>query len=311
MLNAITKWWTYQRERFPVFGHGPLILAFSLSAVTYSRLLRGELTLPEWPRWAVAFITAFLFFLQLRIADEFKDLDEDTRWRPYRPVPRGLIKLRELFWVFVIAAVIQLALAIALYWPLVVILGIAWLYLAGMSKEFFIREWITRRPITYLWSHMLIMPLIDLYATSCDWLVEGADKPPTSLAWFLVVSFFNGVLIELGRKIRAPEAEEQGVRTYTVLWGIPRATIAWAGVLTANLVAALLAAYQVGAAVPVACALAIPYLLAFAAAVLFMRGRTPSQAKRIELASGLWTLAMYLILGPLSLLYLAEIAPKP
>ena len=26
---AINRWWIYQKERFPIFGHGPLIAAFS------------------------------------------------------------------------------------------------------------------------------------------------------------------------------------------------------------------------------------------------------------------------------------------
>ena len=34
-----TRWWTYQRERFPVFAHGSLIAAFSFSAVSYSASL--------------------------------------------------------------------------------------------------------------------------------------------------------------------------------------------------------------------------------------------------------------------------------
>ena len=55
-----SRWWTYQKERFPVFAHGPLILAFSMSAMSYSALLRGETALR--PAAAlVAFVTAFLF----------------------------------------------------------------------------------------------------------------------------------------------------------------------------------------------------------------------------------------------------------
>ena len=84
------RWWTYQRERFPLAAHGPLIAAFSFCAVSYSRMLRGETGLPPWPALLTAFVICLLFFLQLRIADEFKDIEEDTRWRPYRAVPRGL-----------------------------------------------------------------------------------------------------------------------------------------------------------------------------------------------------------------------------
>src|SRR5215212_510570 len=138
--GGIARWWVYQRERFPVFGHGILILAFSSSAVSYSAMLRGE-----WPRVGsivVAFVTCFLFFLQLRIADEFKDFEEDSRWRPYRPVPRGLIKLGELGVLFVIAAAIQLTLALLLNWRLALVLCGVWVYLALMSREFFVRNWL-------------------------------------------------------------------------------------------------------------------------------------------------------------------------
>jgi len=35
-----------------------------------------------------------------------------------------------------------------------------------MSKEFFVADWLRRRPVLYMLSHMVIMPLVDLYATS-------------------------------------------------------------------------------------------------------------------------------------------------
>src|SRR3954470_8291934 len=114
----MNRWWVYQRERFPVFAHGPLIAAFSLSAVSFSRLLRGQVSLPEGKAALVAFVTALLFILQLRIADEFKDFEEDSKYRPYRAVPRGLVTLRELGWVGVGAAAIQAGLAVWLDWTL-------------------------------------------------------------------------------------------------------------------------------------------------------------------------------------------------
>ncbi|MEI8196373.1 MAG: hypothetical protein WCI73_10730, partial [Phycisphaerae bacterium] len=81
----MSRWWIYQRERFPIAGHGPLILAFSFSAVSYSRMLRGVPGLPALIPAAIAIVSCFLFFLQLRIADEFKDFTEDSQYRPYRP----------------------------------------------------------------------------------------------------------------------------------------------------------------------------------------------------------------------------------
>ena len=142
------RWWSYQRERFPLFAHAPLVAAFSFSAVSYSSLLRGNTAWPDLKAVLVAFITALLFFLQLRIADEFKDYDEDARYRPYRPVPRGLVKLRELGMIGCLSALTQLALALWLQPSLVVLLLLTWGYLALMSHEFFARDWLKARPIT-------------------------------------------------------------------------------------------------------------------------------------------------------------------
>ncbi|HEY1376538.1 MAG TPA: UbiA family prenyltransferase, partial [Gemmataceae bacterium] len=186
------RWWVYQRERFPVLAHGPLVAAFSLSAVSFSRLLRGQHTLPGAKATFVAFATALLFFLQLRIADEFKDFEEDSKYRPYRAVPRGLVSLRELGVLGAITAAIQALLAVWLEPSLLIVLAVAWTYLALMSKEFFVGEWLKRRHVLYLVSHMMIMPLVDLYATACDWWADGAHAPP-GLIWFLIVSYFNGV----------------------------------------------------------------------------------------------------------------------
>jgi 4-hydroxybenzoate polyprenyltransferase len=289
------RWWTYQRERFPVFAHGPLIAAFSASAVSYSALLRGETTLPG-AGTLVAFATAFLFFLQLRIADEFKDHEEDVRYRPYRPVPRGLVSLRELGWVGVAAGLLQLVLALAVKPALALILLLVWVYLALMSVEFFVPAWLKARPITYMWTHMLIMPMIDFYATACDWLVRGAPLPD-GLFWFLLVSFFNGIVIEIGRKTRAPADEETGVETYSALWGRAGAVRAWLGAMALCAACALMAAQAIDFLLPAAAVLAALALAAAWSGLRFVRAAGPGAGRRLEALSGVWTLSMYLIVG--------------
>src|ERR1700719_4112976 len=142
------RWWISQSERFPLFAHTPVIAAFSLSAVCYSALLRGANRMPGWKPCLVAFASSCLFFLQLRLADEFKDFEEDSRYRPYRSVPRGLVSLRELGWLWAACILIQLALALWLAPKLVVLLLLTWIYLGLMSKEFFARRWLKARPIT-------------------------------------------------------------------------------------------------------------------------------------------------------------------
>jgi 4-hydroxybenzoate polyprenyltransferase len=297
---------TYQAERFPLLAHGPLIFAFSFSALCLSAMLRagpnGTLDGPTPVEAVVAFVGALLFFLQLRIADEFKDAEEDARYRPYRAVPRGLVTLRELAVVFGLAAVVQFVLTILLRPALVVWLFVVWTYLALMSKEFFVGDWLRRRPILYTGSHMLIMPCIDLYVTACDWL-GSSSWPPVGLNWFLAVSYANGLVIELGRKIRAPADEEVGVDTYSALWG-PRGAVAmWGVCLAATAVCAAVTADLVGFAVPVAVLLTGLLALAAVLAWRYLHRLDRSSAKWIEIFSGVWTLLMYLSLGAAPLVW--------
>lgn len=289
------RWWIYQKERFPLFQHGPLVAAFSSCAVAYSSLLTG--TPAAWPSYAVAFATCLLFFLQLRIADEFKDAEEDAQFRPYRAVPRGLVSLSELGVLFVITALIQLGLA-WLYSPILVfVLLIAWLYLGLMSVEFFARDWLKSRPITYLWTHMLIMPIVDFYATACHWVPSG-QKPWAGLAFFLAASFCNGLVIEIGRKLRQPDAEETGVPTYSKLWGQQRAAWVWFICLVATTLFAVTAASLVDFALPVFGILFL--LILWALKHVRNAANTPSQT--FERIAGVWTINLYLSLGMLPLI---------
>lgn len=303
------RWVVYQRERFPLLGHAPLVAAFSVSAVSFSRLARGESGLPGAPALAVAFVTALFFFLQLRITDEFKDFEDDARYRPYRPVPRGLVTLRELAWIGVAAAIVQLALALWLEPSLVWLLILAWAYLALMTREFFAPDWLKARPVVYLASHMVVIPLIDLYATACDWRLAGLWRPPDGLVWFLLVSYFNGVVVELGRKIRAPADEETGVETYSSLWGPSTATLVWWLAAATTAVFAWQASRYIGFE-RVVLAILVALLAACAAiAVRFVRSPSAGAGKAIEIASGVWTLLMYLSLGALPALASVRTTP--
>ena len=107
----------------------------------------------------VAFATSLLF-LQLRIADEFKDFEDDSRYRPY-PVPRagdapgaGLAGGG--------GRVDPIALALWLEPSIVWLLIITWAYLAVMTREFFVPRWLKAHPVIYMASHMVILPLIDI-----------------------------------------------------------------------------------------------------------------------------------------------------
>jgi 4-hydroxybenzoate polyprenyltransferase len=293
----VNRWVLYQRERFPLMAHAPLVAAFSASAVCFSSLLRGHAVAPSLAALVVAFATSLLFFLQLRIADEFKDRDDDARFRPYRPVPRGLVTLPELATIGVAAAVVQLGLALWLHAPLVWLLVPSWLYLALMTREFFARRWLKSHPLVYLASHMLILPLIDLYATACDWLVAGERTAHAGLLWFLVVSYLNGIVIEIGRKTRAAVDEEPGVETYSARWGRHGAARAWLLAVLLTAAAAWRASSHIGLAAPTMFMLGGLMVACVAVASRFLKSARRGGGRAIEVMAGVWTLVMYLGLG--------------
>ncbi len=298
--RGLPRWWIYQKERFPLFAHGPLILAFSLCALCFSSLLRGADRFPAIPAILVAFFSSLISFLHLRLADEFKDYEEDARYRPYRAVPRGLVSLRELGILWIVTGLIQVALAAALNIRLIPLLLITWLYLGLMSREFFCKAWLKAHPFTYMWTHMFIMPLIDFYATACDWLMVS-DRPPQGLMWFVVVSFLNGFIIEIGRKIRAPHDEEHGVETYSFLWGRAGAVGAWLLAMALTYSFAIVAAQRIHFLPPVAVILGLVLAAAAFRGLRFLR--QPRSGKAFEALSGIWTLCLYLMLGVIPLLW--------
>jgi 4-hydroxybenzoate polyprenyltransferase len=250
----------------------------------------------------VAAGTTLLFFLQLRIADEFKDFDDDVRYRSYRPVPRGLVSLGELGFLGGAGAAVQLALALLLRPALALLLGLVWLYLAVMTMEFFAAHRLKAHPLVYVLSHMVIIPLVNLYATACDWLAAGED-PPLGLIWFLAASYFTGLALELGRKIRAPLDEEPGVETYSSAWGVKKAVLAWLAALALSGLAAAIAARQVGFLAPTAALLAVMLAVAAGTAWLFLRDPSTKASRRMEAESGAWTLLVYLGMGILPALW--------
>ena len=288
--------WEYQKERFPVAGFVPLISAFVFSSSAFSRLSRGIADFIPWPRFMVgAFTTIALFFL-LRVLDEHKDQDLDRRYRPELPVPRGLVTLGELrsFAVGLLAVALLLNLLVTPR-ALIAMVPIA-LWIGLMTREFFVRDWLRAHPAVYLLSHMVVLPVIDVYTTGLDWLAEGVEPPP-ALVLFLGVTFANGILLEIGRKVRAPGDEREGVDTYTAAWGRPVAVVAWAVALASSLLLAIQASAGLGASrIPVAL-LVIPGLLAAATGIGFLVSATRRYAKGMEVASQLWPLVTYLLLG--------------
>ena len=293
--------WTYQAERFPVVKHGVLIAAFGASAVCLSALLRGGVA-PDWKAILVAILVLFGLFLQLRIADEHKDFEDDARYRPERAVPRGLVSLKELRIVAGVVGIAQVGLTAWLDLKLLGLLALVWVWMGLMTREFYAPKWLKARPILYMVSHMAVMPLIDLYATACDWLPAKAHPGEAfalALAGFLVLSFVNGVTLEIARKSWAPEQEREGVETYSRLWGPQMAGLCVGVVIFLGLVVSAYVHVQTHTGAAFMIGLMAASGFGIYAAIDYATRPSIKSTKLLEMASGVFVLANYLLLGVL------------
>jgi hypothetical protein len=290
-LSVWRRLWIYQRERFPVLRTALLLAVFTVASINVSAHLAGR-SLPGWSSYAVAFLVALIFFFQLRACDEIKDADDDRRYRPERPIPRGLVSLRLIIGIGIAAVPFAAAATALLDLRLLGPLALVWLWMALMTAEFFAPAWLKARPFLYLVSHMLIMPLIDFFVTACEWLKVGGG-PPAALWLFLSLSFVNGCVLEIGRKIYAPASERPGVETYSALLGPRQATLLWSAILIVAF----------GLLVMVAAAVGAPWLVSrlglcglaacLACGWLFLRTLEPTAQRRIDTFSGVWVLICY------------------
>lgn len=297
MSGLFPSWeriWIYQRERFPVVAHGVLVAAYSTSVVAYVSTALGLDAFP-WLAAGVAFLLCFLSFLQLRIADEFKDYETDVRFRPERPVPRGLVSLRELRGVGIATGLMQLVACVSFDDRILVPLFIVWAYLCLMTAEFFIPTWLEAHPAPYLLSHLVILPLIAWLAGAGVWLTVGKPMPDVGL--FLAFCYVSGAILELGRKIKSPEEERLGVAMYSSVWGVSRASLVWLLALGASLVLGTLAIHSTGMRLMTACLLGSLMLVAICVARVFASRPTRRGAKWIETFSAVWILVSHLVVG--------------
>lgn len=293
------RFYTYQKERFPILGHGILVASFSFSAVSYSRICRGEDGFIPWHVFLVGIFTTIGLFFLVRVFDEFKDKEEDALHRKYLPVPRGLISLKELAVVGSIVLIVQVVLNLLFFPKMLLIYGVVFGYLLLMGKEFFIADWLKKHHFWYVVSHMLIIPLVDVYASGLDWLLENTAAP-FGLVFFFAVSFMNGIVLEIGRKIKTPENEE--LNTYSTKLGAKNATFLWIFALVATLVLSLLAAWYAHLGVFAYSILGALFILCCIPGILFLKNRNARFSKLIETSSIVWTIAMYLTLGGIPML---------
>ena len=260
IIQNIKNFKIYLNERFPLGKNSFFVLIFTLSGYIYTGLLYNSkiikpILLKEinrasllwdkeidkvpiiWYKLLSLFIIIFMFFFQLRITDEFKDYEEDLKYRPYRPVQRGIISLKALGKIGIATIIVQIILAHVINPKLIYFMLLVWIYMFLMTKEFFIKNWLTERILIYALSHVIIMIFITLviikgtgyilqdhFLETLYLLLEKYEKNIfMGLIPLFALNYLNGIVLEIGRKTRKANEEEHGVQTYSKLWGRKKA----------------------------------------------------------------------------------------
>lgn len=294
--SFIKRFYQYQKERFPFIQNGIIISIFTFSAISYSIISRGAENFVAWEDFIIAIFQTISFFFLVRLFDEIKDNEDDKKFRSYLPVPRGLISLKEIKWMALAVILLQVAVLIVFQREMLLLFVLVFTYLLLMLMEFFIPTWLKKRQIAYITSHMFVIPLVDLYASGIDWKLTGVGMH-WGLAWFFAVSYFNGIVLEFGRKLRPPEGEEFGVVSYTKLYGIKGGVFAWLGLLSVTFLLAIGAEMYAGFHWYYLVLMTLFFITCTFPGILFLKNPTQKSAKKIELFSAIWTALMYLNLG--------------
>ena len=291
------RFYLYVQERFPLLGNGLLIVSYYSSNQFLARALLEPGTPMHFDGVSIAGIVAVLcFFFHIRVFDEHKDFEDDSRYFPHRVLQRGVVTLAELRVVAAVAIAIEVIVSVARGIPAVTGWLIAFGFSLLMLKEFFVREWLKRHFVAYALSHMLLMPLLSLWIFSLAVQRFPWEAPPVYLL-YAMVGFFVTLNWEVSRKIRAPEQEIEGVETYTKIFGTYGA--AWL-VLLIRLVDTALVAYVgwvLGFGTFFYVAIALLYAVCLAGFLQFRFNTTVRSAKMMEIYAGVYMIVFDILVA--------------
>lgn len=212
MRKFAQRWWRFVKERFEPFSHGLMILAFFGANAGLAVAVSGsggtalELFL--------SLVVTGLFFFHLRLFDELKDLDTDNQVNRDRPLPRGLIPLREFKQVCTLLICCELLLSVWIGQAAFVACGIAIAYSLLMYKEFYIGSWLKHQMELYAISHTVIAGFIALFIFSA---VTGVSplNVPVLFAFVMLIDWMTFNIFEFARKTFGQEEEREGVESYS------------------------------------------------------------------------------------------------
>ncbi|KAI1316672.1 hypothetical protein EDD11_009628 [Mortierella claussenii] len=215
-FSGYKNWLKFFAERVALVVY--LLTAAGYVLTANYALSEGSKSLPLRPFfWTMAVETFFL--ITLRVMDDLKDVDTDIVAHPERPLPRGLVTVREASIVVHSLVLILILNGIALAIVENLACGLLCLattfYYYAMFKEFGCGHWLSARPILYVLSHQLVVLLMVLFPVAA---FHGASSLKSIFCWHAALLQFGGSFtFEVCRKLDPTAHVALG--TYLIAYG--------------------------------------------------------------------------------------------
>jgi 4-hydroxybenzoate polyprenyltransferase len=171
----------------------------------------------------ISIITLLLFMFHIRVLDEHKDYDFDSKYHKNRPIQRGLITLKELLIIDIIGLTIILVLNIFMQSKALIFLLVALGYTIIAGKEFFIKNWLKKRFFLYNFLNMLQLLFLQFYLYSL--INPNFSFRNMILFIHFIFVLFNVGILEFARKLKSKSEETAANDTYSSRLGIKKAAI--------------------------------------------------------------------------------------
>jgi 4-hydroxybenzoate polyprenyltransferase len=214
----LNSWWIFIQERFSPLAYLPMILLFAIVNAMYAVVYTGTPWL--WGKFLVTLLIVLSFFFRMRLFDEIKDLQTDLNLNPHRPLPRGLLQIKQVKKMIVHLIVFEVIfsfLVLGIYAGLQILFAITYSLL--MYREFFIGDFLRPKLTAYAVSHTFVVMLLALFIW-VGMLNQWTPVLNSETGIFLIMNwcFFN--LFEFARKSFAANEERPLVASYTHNFGI-------------------------------------------------------------------------------------------
>jgi hypothetical protein len=214
----------YTKERFPLV---PIMLFVFLLTAGYAHFFAnwfGHQFSWNEPKLWITMVSVFLFMLQLRMADEIKDFDKDSKAFPERLLSRGVIKLSTIAVILYSTIAVELLLSFSMGMTHLLWMVVLQVWANLMAKEFFCKEFLDKQVTVSLILHQLILVPLAIYSALPFVADENFFASPTIYPALIFATLLYTVY-EIARKTWSADRENVNADSYTRFWGIRGAII--------------------------------------------------------------------------------------